>query len=70
MKKIIVFVYLCLIIGCEKSKSTSSTPTPTPTPCTSCTCVCSSVQCSSLTQQNIRCKNMTTNCCGRCYLHK
>ena len=68
MKKIIVFVYLFLIIGCEKSST--PTPTPTPTPCTSCTCVCSSVQCSSLTQQNVRCKNMTTNCCGRCYLHK
>lgn len=31
---------------------------------------CNSVQCSSNTQAGARCKNMTTNCCGRCHLHK
>lgn len=30
---------------------------------------CSSVQCSGTTQQGNRCKNITTNCSGRCYLH-
>ena len=61
MKKLILFFCFILIISCDKSTST---------PSTSCSDVCSSVQCSSLTQQNVRCKNTTTNCCGRCYLHK
>lgn len=30
---------------------------------------CSSVQCSGTTQKGARCKNMTTNCNGRCHYH-
>lgn len=30
---------------------------------------CSSVQCSGTTQKGARCRNRTTNCNGRCYLH-
>ncbi|MFZ1678383.1 MAG: hypothetical protein WBP41_16155 [Saprospiraceae bacterium] len=30
---------------------------------------CSSVQCSGTTQKGARCKNMTTNCSGRCHYH-
>lgn len=30
---------------------------------------CSSVQCSGTTQKGNRCKNVTTSCSGRCYLH-
>lgn len=30
---------------------------------------CPTVQCSGRTKKGARCKNMTTNCSGRCYLH-
>jgi hypothetical protein len=30
---------------------------------------CPSVQCSGITQKGARCKNMTTNCNGRCHYH-
>jgi hypothetical protein len=30
---------------------------------------CSSTQCSGQTQKGSRCRNMTTSCTGRCYLH-
>lgn len=30
---------------------------------------CSSTQCSGRTQKGTRCRNMTTNCNGRCHLH-
>jgi hypothetical protein len=30
---------------------------------------CNSSQCNGLTKKNRRCRNMTTNCSGRCYLH-
>lgn len=30
---------------------------------------CSAVQCSGMTQKRARCRNKTTNCSGRCYLH-
>lgn len=30
---------------------------------------CSTVRCSGYTKKGIRCKNKTTNCSGRCYLH-
>lgn len=30
---------------------------------------CPSVQCSGYTKKNTRCRNRTTNCSGRCYLH-
>lgn len=48
------------LFACSKDNSGSSNCDPN----------CSSVQCSSQTQSGTRCKNMTTNCCGRCYQHK
>ena len=40
--------------------------------CIVCNCntqMSSSVQCYGTTQQNSRCRNMTLNSCGYCYLH-
>ena len=61
------------------TKSTSTPPTtttkpPTTTPPTTTTkppttTSCSSRQCSGTTKKGARCKNTTTNCSGRCYLH-
>lgn len=49
------------------TKSTSTPPTTTTKPPT--TTSCSSRQCSGTTKKGARCKNTTTNCSGRCYLH-
>ena len=54
---------------------TTTTPPPTTTtkpPTTTTkppTTSCSARQCSGTTKKNARCKNTTTNCSGRCYLH-
>ena len=47
--------------------TTTKPPTTTTKPPT--TTSCSSRQCSGTTKQGARCKNTTTNCSGRCYLH-
>jgi hypothetical protein len=60
---IIILFLLITALGlfaCSKDSSSSNNCDPN----------CSSVQCSSQTQSGARCKNMTTNCCGRCYQHK
>jgi uncharacterized protein YgiM (DUF1202 family) len=54
------------------TKSTYSSPSPTYTPSTRSTTKtadCRTVQCSGTTKKGARCKNITTNCSGRCHLH-
>jgi hypothetical protein len=51
-------------------KSTYSSPTYTPNTRSSTKTVdCLTVQCSGTTKKGSRCRNMTTNCNGRCHLH-
>lgn len=54
-------VAICTFSGCEKNSNPGMT---------NCDPNCTTVQCSSNTQSGSQCKNMTKNCCGRCYLHK
>lgn len=59
---VILFIIVTALglFACSKDNSGSNNCDPN----------CSSVQCSSQTQSGARCKNTTTNCCGRCYQHK
>jgi hypothetical protein len=59
---VILFIIVTALglFACSKDSGNSSNCDPN----------CSSVQCSSQTQSGARCKNTTTNCCGRCYQHK
>lgn len=56
-----LFVSMTIFSSCEDSSTSNAN---------SCEPNCNSVQCAGNTQQGNRCKNMTTNCCGYCYLHK
>lgn len=54
------------------TKTTYSSPLPTYKPSTRSmtkTVDCRTVQCSGTTKKGARCRNMTTNCSGRCHLH-
>ncbi len=62
MKKILIILFCGGIVFMSSCKKNDTS--------TSCSSGCQSVQCSSNTQQGNRCQNMTTNCCGKCYLHK
>jgi hypothetical protein len=53
----------------SKSNSGVSAPSSSYKPSSNSGSGCSSVQCSGTTQKGLRCKNKTTNCSGRCYLH-
>jgi len=53
----------------SKPNKASPVPSPTYTPSSNSGSGCASVQCSGTTQKGLRCKNKTTNCNGRCYLH-
>ena len=70
MKKGILTSFGIIVIGIGIVSYTSSCSKDPQPPSSNCDPGCKTVQCYSNTQQGIRCKNMTTNCCGRCYLHK
>lgn len=53
----------------SKPNNAVSTPRSSYKPSSTSSSGCSSVQCSGTTQKGLRCKNKTTNCNGRCYLH-
>lgn len=61
-----------LLTKTRPTKSIYSSPSPTYTPSTRSTTKtadCRTVQCSGTTKKGARCRNMTTNCSGRCHLH-
>ena len=76
MKKIITLTVLFLslsIFGLSSCKKENSTPSTTNSTTTTNNTGnnCTSVQCYSTAKSTgNRCKNITTNCNGRCYQHK
>ena len=76
MKKVVISILVIfLFTSCEKEfygydeVGNKNTPTSKSTTTKPSTTSCSSRQCSGTTKKNVRCKNTTTNCSGRCYLH-
>lgn len=72
MKNILLSILIIpLILSCSKDDSDPSPDnTSNNSNNTNVSTNCQSVQCVSLTQQNVRCQRMTTYCNSKCWQHQ